>query len=133
VTLDDAALRAQVKQAQAALSAAEANLAQVKAGTRREAIEAAEAAAQQAQAERAGAALTVSNTLQIRDNPQQINAQVDAARSGAALAEQNVAVMQTRLAEARYRRDFYEATRAGHRRSTRKAIAQKIWKRRRRS
>ena len=72
VTLDDAALQAQVKQAQAAVSAAEANLAQVKAGTRREAIEAAEAAVQQAQAERAGAALTLSNTLQIRDNPQQI-------------------------------------------------------------
>lgn len=109
VTLDDAALQSQVKQAQAALSAAQANLAQVKAGTRREAIEAAEAALQQTQAERAGAALTVSNTLQIRDNPQQISAQVDAARSGVALAEQNVAVMQTRLAEARYRRDFFDA------------------------
>jgi HlyD family secretion protein len=108
VTLDDAALQAQVKQAQAALSAAEANLAQVKAGTRREAIDVTEAALQQAQAERAGALSTLSNTLQIRDNPQQITAQVDAARSGVALAEQNVAVMQTRLAEARYRRDFYD-------------------------
>lgn len=107
VTLDDAALHAQVKQAAAALSAAEANLAQVMAGTRQEAIDAAEAALQQAQAERAGAAMTLSNTLRIRDNPQQIIAQVDAARSDVALAEQNVAVMQTRLAEARYRRDFY--------------------------
>jgi HlyD family secretion protein len=109
VTLDDAALHAQVKQAQAALSAAEANLAQVKAGTRREAIEVAEAALQQAQAERAGAALTMSNTVRLRDNPQQIDAQVDAVRSGVALAEQNVALMQTRLAEARYRRDFYDS------------------------
>jgi HlyD family secretion protein len=108
VTLDDAALQAQVKQAQAALSAAEANLAQVKAGTRAEVIDAAQAALQQAQAERAGAATTLSNTIEIRDNPQQINAQVDAARSGVSLAEQNVAVMQTRLAEARYRRDFYD-------------------------
>jgi HlyD family secretion protein len=108
VTLDEAALQAQVKQARAALSAAEANLAQVKAGTRQEAIAAAEAAVQQAQAERAGAMLTLSNTLQIRGNPQQINAQVDAAQAGVALAEQNAAVMQTRLAEARYRRDFYD-------------------------
>jgi HlyD family secretion protein len=107
VTLDDAALHAQVKQAEAALSAAEASLAQVKAGTRQEAIDAAEAALQQAQAERVGAALTLSDTLRILDHPQQINAQVDAARSGVALAEQNVAVMQTRLAEARYRRSFY--------------------------
>ena len=53
-TLDDAALQAQAKQAQAALSAAEANLAQVKAGTRQEVIAAAEAALQQAQAEAAG-------------------------------------------------------------------------------
>jgi HlyD family secretion protein len=108
VTLDDAALHAQVKQAEAALSAAEADLAQVKAGTRQEAIDAAEAAWQQAQAEQAGAMLTLSNTVQIRNNPQRINAQVDAARSGVALAEQNAAVMQTRLAEARYRRDFYD-------------------------
>jgi HlyD family secretion protein len=112
VTLDDAALLVQVKQAQAALSAAEANLAQVKAGTRSEAIAAANAALQQAQAERAGAASMLSNTLQIRDNPQSITAQVDAARSGVALAEQNVAVMQTRLAEARYRRDFYDNDKA---------------------
>ncbi len=126
VTLDDAALQAQVKQAQAALSAAEANLAQVKAGARREAIEAAEAALQQAQAERAGAALTVSNTLQIRDNPQQITAQVDVARSGVALAEQNVTVMQTRLAEARYRRDFYDADKNRHETLDKEiAIAQK--------
>ncbi|CAG0934904.1 putative multidrug resistance protein EmrK [Thermoflexales bacterium] len=114
VTLDDAALHAQVKQAQAALSAAEANLAQVKAGTRREAIAAAEAAWQQAQAERVGAALTLSNTLMIRKNPQQITAQVDAARSGVPLAEQNVAVAETRLAEARYWRDFYENDKGKH-------------------
>ncbi len=114
VTLDDAALLAQVKQAQAALSAAEANLAQVKAGTRREAIDAAEAALQQAQAERAGAALTLSNTLKIRANPQQINAQVDAARSGVALDEQNVTVAQTKLAEARYWRDFYDSDKSKH-------------------
>jgi multidrug resistance efflux pump len=126
VTLDDAALQAQVKQAQAALSAAEANLAQVKAGARPEVIDAAEAALQQAQADRSGAALTVSNTLQIRDNPQQIDAQVDAARSGVALAEQNVAVMQTRLAEARYQRDFYDGDKSKHETLDKQiAIAQK--------
>jgi HlyD family secretion protein len=126
VALDNAALQAQVRQAQAALSAAQANLAEVKAGTRREAIDAIEAALQQAQAERIGAALMVSDTLQIRDNPQQINAQVDAARSGVALAEQNVAVMQTRLAEARYRRDFYDRDKDKHETLDKEiAIAQK--------
>jgi HlyD family secretion protein len=126
VTLDAAALHAQVKQAQAALSAAEANLAEVKAGTRREAIEAAEAALQQAQAERAGASLTVSNTVQIRDNPQQIDTQVDAARSGVALAEQNVGMRQTQLAEARYRRDFFDNDKNRHETLDKQiAIAQK--------
>ena len=108
VTLDEAALISQVKQAQAAVSAAEANLAQVKAGSRAEAIEAAAAAVQQAEAEQAGAALTLSNTLKLRDNPQQLDAQLDAARSGVKLAEQGVSVAQTKLAEARYWRDFYD-------------------------
>ncbi len=126
VTLDDAALQAQVKQARATLSAAEANLAQVKTGTRSEMIDAAQAALQQAQAERAGAASTLSDTLQIRNKPQQINAQVDAARSSVALAEQNVAVMQTRLAEARYRRDFYDNDKNRHETLDKEiAIAQK--------
>ena len=98
----------------------------MKAGARREAIDAAEAALQQAQAERTGAALTLNNTLQIRDNPQQITAQVDAVRSGVTLAEQNVAVAQTRLAEARYRRGFFDNDKSKHKTLDRQiAIAQK--------
>ena len=113
-TLDEAALTSQVKQAQAAVSAAEANLAQVKAGSRTEAIEAAVAAVQQAEAEQAGAALTLSNTLKLRDNPQQLDAQLDAARSGVKLAEQGASVVQTKLAEARYWRDFYDNDNSKH-------------------
>ena len=104
----------EVKQAQAAVKAAEANLAQIKAGTRPEAIDAAQAALNQTLAERDGAAATYSNTLAMRDNPQQIVAQLDAARSGVKLAEQNVVVMQSRLAEARYWRDFYAKDTAQH-------------------
>jgi HlyD family secretion protein len=114
VALDDAVLASQVQHAQAALAAAEANLAQVKAGARVEAIQAAEAVVQQAQAEQAGAALMLSNTLKIRNNPQTLNAQIDAARSGVKLAEQGVAIAQISLAEARYWRDFYEADNKKH-------------------
>lgn len=114
VTLDEAGLVSQVKQARAALNAAEANLAQVKAGSRLEAIDAAAAAVQQAAAEQAGAALTLSNTIAIRNNPQQLNAQLDAARSGVKLAEQNVSIAQTKLAEARYWRDFYDNDKSKH-------------------
>ena len=81
VVLDDATLAVQVKQAEAAVSAAEANLAQVKAGTRAEAIDAAQAAVAQAQAEHDGAQQTISNTQTLRDNPQELNTQVDAARA----------------------------------------------------
>jgi HlyD family secretion protein len=108
VTLDDAAFAVQVKQAEAAVSAAQANLAQVEAGARQEAIDAAQAAVRQAQAERDGARLTISNTQTLRDNPQELKAQIDAARAGVKLAEQNAGVMQTRLAEARYWREFYD-------------------------
>jgi multidrug resistance efflux pump len=126
VTLDGAALIAQVKQAQAAVSAAEANLAQVKAGARMETIAAAEAALQQARAEQAGAMLTLSNTMKIRANPQQVNAQVDAAAAGVTLAEQNVAVAQTKLDEARYWRDFYDKDKSKHETLDKQiAIAQK--------
>jgi HlyD family secretion protein len=114
VTLDEAALASQVKQAQAAVSAAEANLAQVKAGSRAEAIEAAAAAVQQAEAEQAGAAMTLRNTLKLRDNPQQLDAQLDAARSGVKLAEQTVSIAQTKLTEARYWRDFYDNDNSKH-------------------
>ena len=126
VTLDDAVLVSQVQQAQAALAAAEANLAQIKAGTRAETIQAAKAAVQQAQAEQAGAALTLSNTLKIRDNPQALNAQIDAVRSGVKLAEQGVTLAQTKLAEARYWRDFYESDKKKHETLDKQiAIAQK--------
>ncbi len=47
VTLDEASLAVQVKQAEAAVSAAQANLAQVKAGARQEAIDAVAAAVKQ--------------------------------------------------------------------------------------
>ena len=108
VTLDDAALAMQVKQAAAAVSAMQANLAQVKAGTRQEAIDAAQAALKQVAAERDGAQVTISNTQTIRDNPQELTAQIDAARAGVKLAAENISVMQTRLAEARYWREFYD-------------------------
>lgn len=110
VKLDDAVFQVQVKQAQAALGAAEANLAQVKAGARSEQIAAARAALAQAQAERDGAALAYKDTAAIRDNPQQLLAQIDAARTGVKLAEQNVAVMQSSLGEAQWWREFQDDT-----------------------
>ncbi len=106
--LDDAAPQAQVKQAQAGVSAAEANLAQVKAGARPEEVKAAQAALAKAQAERDGAELAYKDAAAILTNPQQLVAQIDAARTGVKLAEQNVAVGKAKLAEAQRLRELYK-------------------------
>jgi HlyD family secretion protein len=110
VRLDDATFQAQVKQAQAGVSAAEANMARVKAGARSQEIAAAQAALAQAQAERDGAALAYKDATAIRNNPQPLLAQIDAARTGVKLAEQNVAVAQSQLGEARWWREFHDDT-----------------------
>ena len=126
VKLDEATFQAQVKQAQAAVSAAKANLARVKAGTRSEEIAAAQAALAQTQAERDGAALTYQDVLAIRNNPQQLLAQIDAARAGVKLAEQNVAVTQSQLGEAKWWREFHDDTKGLHYQLDKKiAIAQR--------
>ena len=122
VRLDDAALQVQVKQAQAAVSAAEANLAQAKSGARKQDIAVAQAELAQAQAERDGAALAWRDAEKILDNPQQLVAQIDAARTAVKLAEQSVAVAQSKLAEARWWRDFYDGE-PGRRASLDKQIA----------
>jgi len=108
VKLDDASLQAQVKQAQAAVSAAQANLAQVKAGARSEKIAASQAALRQAQTERDGAAQAFQDAVKMLDNPQQINAQIDAARAGVKQEQESVAIAQSKLAEARWWRQFYD-------------------------
>ena len=112
--LDDVALQVGVKQAQAATSAAEANLAQAKAGARSEEIAAAQAALAQTQAERDGAAAAFKDAANMLKNPQELLAQIDAARTGIKLAEQNVAAMKSKLAEARWWRDFYDDDHGRH-------------------
>jgi len=122
VRLDDAALQVQVRQAQAAVSAAEANLAQVKSSVRKEDIAVAQAALTQALAERDGAADAYRDAQRILLNPQQLLAQIDASRAAVKLAEQSVAAAQSKLAEARWWRDFYDDDR-GRRASLNKQIA----------
>jgi multidrug resistance efflux pump len=107
VRLDDATLAAQVKQAEAGVSAAEASLAQVRAGARSEAIAAAQAALTQAEAQRDGAMLAIQDATDAVAAPQVLLTQIDAARTGAKLAEQNVAAARSKLGEARWRRDTF--------------------------
>jgi len=87
VVLDDALAQAQLREVQAAVQIAQAALAQVEAGPRPEAIRQAEAALAQAQAARDGAYQAWQDTLAIRNDPQELEAQIDAARAQLEVAE----------------------------------------------
>jgi HlyD family secretion protein len=90
IRLDTAMLEAQIRQAEAAVEAARAALAQVEAGVREEEIRKAEAALAQAIVARDGAEQAWEDAQAIRDNPQELNARIDAARAQLAVAEHQV-------------------------------------------
>ena len=93
VRLDGTLLDAQGEVAQAALDVAEAGLAQALAGARPEQIRQAEAALAQAEAARDGAYQAWQDLIVIRDNPQELEAQIVLAQSQVAAAE--AALVQT--------------------------------------
>jgi HlyD family secretion protein len=104
VILDDALTQAQLREAQAAVQIAQAALAQVKAGSRSEAIRQAEATLAQAQAVRDGAYQGWQDALAIRNDPQELEAQIDAARAQLEVAEYQLqaAVAATGASQAEY-------------------------------
>jgi HlyD family secretion protein len=105
VVLDTALLEAQLGEAEAALDAAQANLQRVEAGARPGEIQIAEALLEQADAARDGAQMAWQDALALRDNPQQLNAQIDRARTQADLAEHGVAQAQAQLQTLEIQRD----------------------------
>jgi multidrug resistance efflux pump len=125
--IDTALLEAQLDQAKAAVAAAEANLAQIRAGTRSEEIAIAEAQVKQAEAAARGAAQAYEHALEILNNPQELELQlvqaraqrdaalraleklragtrqedIDAARASLALAQENLQAARDRLSAAK--------------------------------
>ncbi len=91
VRLDGTLLDAQSEVAQAALDVAQAQLAQARAGARPEQIRQAEAALAQAEAARDGAYQAWQDLIAIRDNPQELDAQITLARAQVAAAEAGLA------------------------------------------
>jgi HlyD family secretion protein len=90
ILLDDALLSAQMAQAEAALEAARATLAQVEAGASAADIAQAEALVRQAEVARDGALQAFEDAQTARAEPQELEAQIDAARTQLAVAELNV-------------------------------------------
>ena len=93
VRLDGTLLEAQIEVAQAGVDMAQAGLAQAQAGARPEQIRQAEAALAQAEAARDGAYQAWQDIIAIRDNPQELDAQIVLARAQVAAAE--AALVQT--------------------------------------
>src|SRR6266508_4516653 len=88
--IDTALLEAQLDQARAAVGVAEANLAQLTAGSRAEDILAAQAQVDQARALRDGAAKAYANAQKILKNPQELETQVVQARAARDAAQRTL-------------------------------------------
>ncbi len=107
IHLDTQLLEAQIGQAEAAVSAAQANLARVESGARPGEIATAEAFVDQAIVARDGAERAWRDAVALRNNPQQLNAQIDEARTQVELAERGVAQAQAQLQTIVIQRDAY--------------------------
>jgi HlyD family secretion protein len=101
VRLDDALLQAQMAQAEAAVDVAEAALAQVMAGVPEEEIRQTETLLAQAEVARDGALQALRDAQAARNNPQELEALIDAARTQLDIAELTVdqAIAGVRAAE----------------------------------
>jgi HlyD family secretion protein len=109
VELDTSLLYAQMAQAQAAVAAARANLANVEAGTHPGEIMAAEAALQQATVKQTAAETAWQDALAILDNPQSIDLQLVQAQAAVDLAVEQIQQAEAQLATAEVQRDRYRA------------------------
>lgn len=105
--LDDASLKSQRAEAEAALSAARADLARVKSGPRVEYVAAARATLDEAVARRDGAEHSVLNARDVISNPLDIQAQIDEAMAQVDLAEQNVELQEADLEATKIKRGAY--------------------------
>ncbi|HSJ58476.1 MAG TPA: efflux RND transporter periplasmic adaptor subunit, partial [Anaerolineae bacterium] len=109
VQLDTSLLLARLAQAQAAVAAAEANLASVKAGTHPAEILAAQAALRQAVAERDAAETTLADARAILADPQEIEARIVEARAAVRVAEVQIEQAESQVKSAEVERDRYRA------------------------
>lgn len=105
VLLDATPLLTKLAEAEAAVAAAEAELAVVRAGPRAEEIAAARAALTLAQAQRDGALAAWQNAQEAVDNPQELDAQIAEARTAVELAAQGVELAEAELAREKLLRD----------------------------
>jgi HlyD family secretion protein len=105
VQLDEASLQVRLREAEAAVAVAEAQLRHVQAGPRPAEIDAARAALAQARGARDGQEAAWQDALQALDHPQALDAQIVEAQTRVGLAEQTVALAEAQLAKEQLIRD----------------------------
>jgi multidrug resistance efflux pump len=108
VRLDRELLLAQKGQAEAAVKRAAAELAKVQAGARGEDIRQAQANLAVAEAGRQQAQQSLADAVRLRDNPQQLDAEIDAARADVEVAKESLAAAQTGTQSAQADYDMWE-------------------------
>jgi multidrug efflux pump subunit AcrA (membrane-fusion protein) len=91
VELDRALLTTEIEQAEARIDTAKAQLDQINAGIRDEEIAKAEAAVAMAEAKAEAARVAWEDAMVLRDNPQELDMQIDAAQTALEMAELNIA------------------------------------------
>ncbi|MBN1992642.1 MAG: efflux RND transporter periplasmic adaptor subunit [Anaerolineae bacterium] len=91
VELDTALLETELAQAKAKIETANAQLDQINAGIRAEEIAKAEAAVAVAEAKAEAAHVAWADAIMLRDNPQELDMQIDAAKTALELAELKIA------------------------------------------
>lgn len=107
IRLDGDLVEAQMGEAEALVASARANLARVEAGPRPGEIATAEALLEQAIAARDGAQRGWQDAVALRDNPQELNAQIDEDRTQVELAERGVSQAQAQVRTLEIQRDAY--------------------------
>jgi HlyD family secretion protein len=108
VRLDRELLLAQKRQAEAAVERAAAELAKVQAGPRGEDIRQAQANLAVAEAGLQQARQSLSDAARLRDNPQELDAEIDAARADVEVAQKDLAAAQTGTQAAQASYDMLE-------------------------
>jgi HlyD family secretion protein len=108
VVLDATPWLIQLAPAEAAIAAAQADLAVVQAGARAEEIEAARAMLALAEAQRDGARVAWQNALAQIEDPQELDAQIIEARMQVNMAAQGVELAEAQLANEQFLRDQTE-------------------------
>jgi multidrug efflux pump subunit AcrA (membrane-fusion protein) len=108
VRLDGTLLEAQIEAAQAAIDVAQAGQAQARAGARLEQIRQAEAALAKAQVARDGTYQAWQDAVAIRDNPQELDAQIALAKARVVAAEAALAQVTALKDAAEIAHDNYQ-------------------------